>query len=570
LFTWIPVASAAGEPATDLAAELMNSGKRLITAVVAVCVASVAEATAGTDASMSGAIANLLGDGELTVGGERILADDLLREIYAGETYQPFWTDDNDVRELLQLIRDAEEHGLSPHDYLIGPLNRVLADRSRNPSVEMQAEAEVLLTASLVRYAYHRRFGKVRAAELDPDVNFRREAFRDQPPGKTLREILAAPSIRQFLEVAAPSGPVYRALQQGLKDYRAIAAKGGWVTIADGPTLRVGDDDPRVVAIRARLAATGDLVEGAGRASSAFDEPLKQSVKVFQARHALAADGIVGRNTLATMNVPVAHRIDQLRASLERLRWVNQEAADTLVAVNIAGFRTAFFKDGELVWSTRAMVGKTYRRTPVFRGDIAYMEFNPTWTIPPGIIRNDTLPAVKRDPGYLVSKNIRVIDRNGKIVDPYSVDWHQYRSSVPYTLRQDPGPNNALGTVKFIFPNSHFVFLHDTPSRELFDRPERAFSSGCIRIEDPLRLAELLLDDAAKYPRSALEGIVNSQKTQRLHLKPKIPVVILYATASIDADGKVLFYRDIYDRDQRVLDALDGPVIIDLPARSGG
>jgi len=266
------------------------------------------------------------------------------------------------------------------------------------------------------------------------------------------------------------------------------------------------------------------------------------------------------------MNIPVEARIDQLRISLERLRWVKQEAVQTFVVVNIAGFRAFFYKDGELEWFTRAMVGKHYRKTPVFRGDIAYLEFNPTWTIPPGILRNDTLPAIKKDPNYLASKNIRVIDRNGKFVDPKTVDWNQYSKGVPYTLRQDPGPNNSLGTVKFIFPNKHFVFLHDTPHRELFSHAERAFSSGCVRIEDPLKLAELVLDDPVKYSRSKLEAIVASKETQRIHPSPKMPVVILYLTASVEPGGKVRFYKDIYQRDQKVLDALNGPVIIAPPA----
>jgi len=236
------------------------------------------------------------------------------------------------------------------------------------------------------------------------------------------------------------------------------------------------------------------------------------------------------------------------------------------VAVNIAGFRAFFYKDGELTWQTRAMVGKHYRETPVFRGDMAYLEFNPTWTIPPGILRNDTLPAIKKNPNYLASKNIRVIDRNGKFVDPSTVNWNQYSKGIPYTLRQDPGPNNSLGTVKFIFPNKHFVFLHDTPHPELFSRSERAFSSGCVRIQDPLMLAELVLNDPAKYNRSELEAIVASKKTQRINLSPKVPVVIVYLTASVDPGGKVRFYKDVYNRDQKVLAALNGPVVIALPS----
>ncbi len=281
--------------------------------------------------------------------------------------------------------------------------------------------------------------------------------------------------------------------------------------------LRLGDVDPRVAAIRARLAVTGELPAGSDISSTLFDETLKEGVSVFQYRHGLDDDGIVGQQTIAAMNVPVEDRIDQLRVSLERLRWVNQEAAQTLVAVNIASFKAFLFRDGEMEWSTRAMVGKDYRRTPIFRGDIQYIEFNPTWTIPPTILRNDTLPAIKRDPGYLAEKNIRVIDSAGKFVDPMTVDWNQYTRGVPYTLRQDPGPENALGTMKFIFPNKHSVFLHDTPHRELFARPERAFSSGCIRIEDPLKLAELLLhNDTLSAP--VLQSIVDTGITQRIYL----------------------------------------------------
>ena len=235
------------------------------------------------------------------------------------------------------------------------------------------------------------------------------------------------------------------------------------------------------------------------------------------------------------------------------------------MAVNIAGFRAFFFKDGALEWDTRVMVGKEYRQTPVFRGDIAYLEFNPTWTIPPGILRNDTLPAIKKSPNYLASKNIRVIDNKGNFVDPSTVNWSQYKNSAPYTFRQDPGPNNSLGTVKFIFPNKHFVFLHDTPHRELFSHSERDFSSGCIRVQDPLKLAELIMNDPVKYNRSKLESIVNSRETRRIHPSPKVPVVILYLTAGVNHDGKIRFYKDIYNRDPKVLAALDGPVVIQIP-----
>ena len=516
-----------------------------------------APAGAQTGDAVAAEIRQLLSRDDLVIEGEEILALDVIRDMYADSSYQPYWTDESDIQELLMLIEQSPDHGLRPQDYAVDQLKRILAERRKNPSSTIAAEADIMLSESLMRYGYQRRLGKVKASSLDQNINFKRRAFRGQPPSKTMEEVFAAPSLEGFIDQVAPSGPYYIMLQSWLKRYRHLAAGGGWPAVSEGPTLRLGDDDPRV-------AASGDLPESAGVSSTSYDETLKEAVARFQERHALGADGIVGKQSIAAMNVPIELRIGQIRASLERLRWVNQEAEGTMVAVNIAGYRAYFFRDGEMKWSTKAMVGKTYRKTPVFRGDMKYMEFNPTWTIPPGIIRNDTLPAIKKNADYLASKNIRVIDKNGKTIDPASVDWNQYTKGVPYTLRQDPGPNNALGTVKFIFPNNHFVFLHDTPHRELFAQPERAFSSGCIRVENPLRLAELILNDD-QYQRSDLEAIVDSRETKRIHLENTIPVVILYLTAGVNTDGNLMFYKDVYGRDQKVLNALNGKVVIDPP-----
>jgi len=529
--------------------------------------AGLQAAEAGDKPEVNHDIETMLRTGDLVIRGANILTQAILLEVYEGHDFSPFWTRPARIRELMELINDSADHGLIPADYNIDQLQQVLQRRESAPSAGIEAEADILLTESLLRYGYHRRFGKVEGNKLDPDINFRRETFREQALTVTIEQAIESSSLADFIEMAAPTGPAYRHLQFKLDLYRDIAATGGWPSVPEGATLRQNDQDSRVAAIRKRLATTGDLPEGADTDSPVFDRELELAVKGFQVRHALDNDGIVGKQSIAAMNIPVATRIDQLRISLERLRWVNQEAAQTFVAVNIAGFRAFFYRDGELEWFTRAMVGKHYRKTPVFRGDIAYLEFNPTWTIPPGILRNDTLPAIKKDPNYLASKNIRVIDRNGKTVDPLTVDWNQYSTGVPYTLRQDPGPDNSLGTVKFIFPNKHFVFLHDTPHRELFVHAERAFSSGCVRIEDPLKLAELVLDDPVKYSRSKLEAIVASKQTQRIHPSPKMPVVILYLTASVEPGGKVRFYKDIYQRDQKVLDALNGPVIIAPPTR---
>jgi murein L,D-transpeptidase YcbB/YkuD len=507
-------------------------------------------------------IETLLTQKGLTIEGTPILAEEIIYETYKQNGFRPIWTREK-LEEMMQLIRGAQAHGLDPADYEPDKLFTLFTQLLQNPDDASRARVEILLTESLLRYGAHRRYGKVEARKIDPDINFRRGTFGNRPVSQNINDALSSSSLAAFIDMAAPTGPYYHHMQDWLARYREIRERGGYSAVPPGPTLREGDSSPRVEAIRARLRASGDL-QSAGN-SQEYDSELKNAVIAFQERHLLDADGIVGKQSIEAMNVPVEHRIDQIRLTLERLRWVLQERADTVVVVNIAQYRTNFFKDGELAWSTRAMVGKNYRKTPVFRGDIAYMEFNPTWTIPPGILRNDTLPAIKKNPNYLAEKNIEVIDNKGRVIDPSTVNWSQYSRSVPYTLRQTPGPHNALGTVKFIFPNEHFVFLHDTPHRELFDRPERAFSSGCIRVEDPLKLAELLLDNPAKYNRSTLQSVIDSRETQRIHLKPKIPVVIVYLTAGLGEEGEIVFMHDVYNRDQRVLDALNGPVHIRLP-----
>jgi len=295
-----------------------------------------------------------------------------------------------------------------------------------------------------------------------------------------------------------------------------------------------------------------------------FDEALADAVRRFQRQHGLDADGIVGAQTLAALNIPVATRIDQLRLSLERFRWVKDEATGSYLLVNIAGPEIFLVQDNRITWRRRAVVGRLLRQTPVFRGSMTYLELNPTWTVPPTILREDILPRVRRDPGYLAAENITLLDRDGRRVDPYTVDWPNLRP-VPYIFRQEPGPRNALGQIKFMFPNEHFVFIHDTPSREAFRRADRLLSSGCIRIEDPLSLAEILLADPARWNQQTLAAAIATGRNQPVRLPEPWPVLILYWTAEPDDEGGIRFLRDVYNRDAQVLAALDGEVTIELP-----
>jgi murein L,D-transpeptidase YcbB/YkuD len=319
-------------------------------------------------------------------------------------------------------------------------------------------------------------------------------------------------------------------------------------------------EDPRVVVLRERLEATPSSNP------NLFDREMERAVKSFQGRHKLETDGAVGPETLAALNVSVEDRIDQIRVNLERARWVLRNVTDDFVVVNIAGFRVWLVRNGEPVWTTRAQVGKQYRMTPVFASKMKYLVFNPTWTVPPGILSKDILPKLKSDPGYLETKHLRVIDGQGGTVDPGTIDFSSYTSrTFPYQLRQDPGPWNALGQVKFIFPNPHFVFLHDTPSKSLFERRDRSFSSGCIRTENPLELAELLLDDPERWSRKTIQEVLDGKSSRTVFLKEPMPVLLLYWTVIVSKEGEVLFLRDVYGRDDRILKALGGEFEFDLP-----
>jgi murein L,D-transpeptidase YcbB/YkuD len=313
----------------------------------------------------------------------------------------------------------------------------------------------------------------------------------------------------------------------------------------------------RVVALRQRLAAEGFL-SPASNQGELFDAEVEAAVKQFQDHHYLTADGVVGRGTLAALNVPIESRIDQLRVNLERGRWVLHDLESRFIIVDIAGFEAFYYNNDEDVWTTRVQVGKPYRATPVFRDQITYLDFNPTWTIPPTILAKDILPKVKRDVSYLSERNIKVLDRNGTVIDPHTLDWSKYSGrNFPYILRQDPGPNNALGRVKFMFPNPHFVYLHDTPSKSLFNRTGRAFSSGCIRVEKPVELAEILLNDPKRWNQEKIRREFETAKTRSVRLKEPVPILLFYWTARPDDNGHVRFKQDIYGRDTAVLRALN-------------
>ena len=495
----------------------------------------------------------------LQIDDVQIASITVLPELYENNGFQRLWTNSQNVEDLFKAIRTIDEDGLRPDDYNFTNIEKLQSqiDSGTPSDPALLADFDMLLTDSLIRLGYHLIFGKVDPEDHHPHWNLAVEIDDDEPV-VAIQEILDAGNLAKEIEALQPQNIIYNQFKSALKKYRAIKTDGGWEPLPEGPTLKKGMKDNRILLLRKRLKITSDLEADASNSES-FDDQLEQAVIRFQNRHHLTADGAVGKQTLAALNVPVEDRIDQIRINLERARWVLHAISGQFVIADIAGFEVFVYQDNEIVWTSRVQVGRPYRRTPVFKAEIKYLDLNPTWTIPPGILAKDILPAVKKDPNYLKNRNIKVIDRTGKAVNQNKIKWSKYTGrNFPYQLRQDPGPNNAMGLIKIMFPNKHLVFIHDTPSKSLFERTDRTFSSGCIRTEKPFELAELLLDDPDKWNSESFKQVIDSGRTQRVSLPKPVPILLFYWTVAVKPDGTVHFKKDPYKRDAEVLQGLNG------------
>jgi murein L,D-transpeptidase YcbB/YkuD len=495
------------------------------------------------------------------VAGEPVTGGELLMRLYESRAFKPFWERIDRRRALMNAIVGVEADGLDPRDYHLVTLVRMGASEEDPAHFDplRRGQRDVLLTDALLRLSGHLLSGKVDPEQLNPAWNLRRGSDGRRPL-EVAQALLGSESLEAALDSLKPTHEFYLSLKSALARHREIAAVAGWPLVPRGPTLRQGDSGERVLAIRARLAVT-DLVEGTAPKPRVFDGELADAVRRFQKRHGLSVDGAVGGRTLAAMNVSTEDRVAQIRANLERSRWVLNDLEPEFVLVDIAGFQVLYVRNSEVIWRSRVVVGRNYRKTPIFRGELRYLVLNPSWTLPPTILAEDVLPAIQGDRHYLTTRNIRVLDAKGTEVDPAAVDWEAYDGrDFPYMLRQEPGPGNALGHIKFIFPNRYHVYLHDTPSRELFEHTARAFSSGCIRVERPLELAELVLADSGRWNVESLSKAVTEGRTRNIDLERPIPVLLLYWTAAVDAEGAILFHPDIYARDAPLLRALNAPV----------
>lgn len=472
---------------------------------------------------------------------------DAARDTGIAERPAPLWTSEPRFEALLQALHGLQAHGLNPDHY---------GYRSLQGLRNRPAERERPATAAWFKAARDLVHGRVPDGEAEPEL---REGRRAIDLDRHLHSAAATGRIAESLDDLAPRHAEYRALMAELARLQT-EPNDGLIPIPEGPLLERGDAGLRVQMLRARLTQLGYLPNGG--ASDVFDDQVGQAVEMLQWDSGLEPDGIVGPATRSVLNMSRARKIERLRINLERWRRLPDNLGRRHVRVNIAGFEVTAYADGMRVQTHRAIVGRLERQTPVFSDAIEYIVLNPWWETPDKLARRDELPLFRRDPEAVQRLGFQVIDRaTGQPVAPDTIDWNQVPASpFPYRLRQAPGPMNALGQVKILFPNRHSVYLHDTPKRQLFDRSKRTFSSGCIRVQDVMQLVAWLLQDAETWDLARLRSAVDTGAEQWITLPTPVPVHILYLTAVVGLDGSIQYLPDVYDRDEAVLQALDPPV----------
>jgi len=478
-------------------------------------------------------------------------------QYYQETDFSRVWMQDNvllpKAYDLYSVLTQADSKGLDIEGYGLDAIRK----RWNIKDSVVRTELEILLTHAFEKYSRHVANGRWEPYAVDPQWHINVAPLNI----KKILTLLQTATVTEVFKRIEPGHNGYQALLKHLNAYQAIARQGGWVSIAPGPVVRPGQHHSQVPHIRQRLKVTNDLIANSTDTSDRMDVTLVEAVKLFQARHGLAIDGAVGLHTRAAMNVPVEERIDQIRVNVERWRWLPSDLGKRYLLINLAGFELYAREHGKTVLAMPVIIGKQYRETPSFSGKVRYLEINPYWTVPKSIVLKDLIPAQLRDPDFFKRKKIRVFDgwtENAKELDITEVPLRKLNNNYfPYRFRQDPGPTNSLGRVKFMFPNPYDIYLHDTPKRYLFDRQVRAFSSGCIRVSDAVRLTAYLLNAPTQKKEEDVLRWIYREENRALSLVHTVPVYLLYMTAWADWDGKLNFRNDIYGRDALMINELN-------------
>jgi murein L,D-transpeptidase YcbB/YkuD len=464
---------------------------------------------------------------------------------------------------LIETIRNAAFEGLNPGDYHLAEIEELLKELPHSATMREKldpgclADLDLLLTDAFFTFCSHIISGRVDPVTITPVWQPRLQGV---DMGEFLRSALEEQNIEDALNSLLPSMDGYKKLRDYLNRYRRISVNGGWPAVPEGPKMAKGAQGERVAALKARLAVTGDLIGELPGNRAVFDEPLVLAVKRFQMRHGLGVDGVVGQETLNELNVTADERIGQIEVNLERWRWLPQHFDDRYVLINIADYRLDVVELDHTVMTMKVIVGKQYRRTPVFSSKMYYLVFNPSWNVPKKLAVEDVIPKILKDPQYLARQNMRVLQgwgANEVYIDQATIDWAAVNEdNFKYRIRQDPSPHNSLGRVKFMFPNEFSVYMHDTPAKGLFGKSRRDFSSGCIRVEKPFELAEYLLRDHPDWTKEKIFEGLSSLEEKAVSLPEPVAVHVLYWTAWVDEEGTLQFRQDVNRRDGPIYQAL--------------
>ena len=511
-----------------------------------------------------------LDSGNYVIEKQIIFSKSLLPDTYKSNNYSQLWLSDKNRTDATEALEKANEHGLTPNDYHLKRILKLDANYA-NLTLEERAELDILLTDGIVLYSFHLIKGKVNPHDLSYSWNF----IEHQLPENTeayLYKALDEEELDETLYSLEPQDNEYKLLKNKLASNKEIIEDGGWSKIEIETPLRVGDTDNGIVELKKLLIIQGYFTEEKTKIDSLlvdndtlpkniYSSKLETSVKHFQREHGLNSDGVIGKHTLKIINTSPEEYQKKIICSLERRRWLQYPTDEPYIKVNIASFRMQFIENGNDIYSSNVVIGKIGKETPLFTKRIKLVVLNPTWTLPRSITTTETLRRLQANPNYLDTHNMNLINRDGTIVDNHGIDWHKYKEGhFPYMVRQEPGPHNALGQVKFLFPNKYSIYLHDTPAKYLFSKEKRAFSHGCIRLQNPLDFALFLLQRENKdyWNKEKIDEIIKTSKIKNVRLKHEYPILLMYQTASISNDGDIIYYQDIYDRDSNLFSKIQG------------